>query len=138
MATPRKTTATATKASAAKPAAKSTPTPKRVANRTTNPDRPKLPEFVVVEDNLHYSPDGEREIVVTVDPEWRLVEPILTQGAEEGAGQGEVVKQILVILYGEKGAEEKIGGLKTSQFFTFVYRWMDEFTKMMGAETPGE
>ena len=136
MATTKTTTSTETPAR--KPAAKAAPTPKRAHSRTKNPDRPKRPEFAVIEDNLHYSPDGEREIVVTIDPEWGLVEPILTEAEENEAQQSDTVVKILKILYGEDGAQARIRGLKTSQFFKFVYRWMDEFTKHMGAESAGE
>lgn len=129
-----KTTTTA----AREPAVKATPTPKRAQSRTKNPERPVRPEFVVIEDSLHYSPDGVREIVVTIDPEWGLVEPILTEAEENEAQQSDTVVKILKILYGEDGAQAKIRGLKTSQFFKFVYRWMDEFTKHMGAESTGE
>ena len=45
---------------------------------------------------------------------------------------------ILGVLYGEQGAQEKIRGLKTSQFFALAYRWMDEFSENMGIESPGE
>lgn len=116
---------------------KNTPTAKRAAASRTNAARPAKPEFVVIEDNLHYSPDGVRDIVVSIDPEWRLVEPILTNASDD-ASQGEVFTSILGVLYGEGGAQEKIRGLKTSQFFTLAYRWMDEFSNNMGIESPGE
>lgn len=115
---------------------KSEPTPRRTAARKANPERAPRPEFVVIEDNLHYSPDGVRDIVVSIDPEWRLVEPILLS-ANDDAGQGEVFSSILEVLYGDK-AGEIVRGLKTSQFFKLAYRWMDEFTKNMGIEQPGE
>lgn len=117
--------------------AKTTATPKRATTRKANPERPPKPEFVVIEDNLHYSPDGVREIVVSVDPIWEQVEPVITQTGDD-VGQGEVFKAVLGILYGEAGAAEKIRGLKTSQFFTLAYRWMDEFSEKMGIESPGE
>ena len=116
---------------------KTTATPKRATTRKANPERPPKPEFVVIEDNLHYSPDGVREIVVSVDPIWEQVEPVITQTGDD-VGQGEVFKAVLGILYGEDGAAEKIRGLKTSQFFTLAYRWMDEFSEKMGIESPGE
>ena len=116
---------------------KTTATPKRTTTRKANPERPPKPEFVVIEDNLHYSPDGVREIVVSVDPIWEQVEPVITQTGDD-VGQGEVFKAVLGILYGETGAAEKIRGLKTSQFFTLAYRWMDEFSEKMGIESPGE
>lgn len=116
---------------------KTTPTPKRTSTRKENPERPPKPEFAVIEDNLHYSPDGVRDIVVSVDPEWRLVEPILTNASDD-ASQGDVFQAILGVLYGEAGAQEKIRGLKTSQFFALAYRWMDEFSENMGIESPGE
>lgn len=116
---------------------KNAPTPKRTAASKANAERPMKPEFVVIEDSLHYSPDGVRDIVVSIDPEWRLVEPILTSASDD-ASQGEVFTAILAVLYGEKGAEEKIRGLKTSQFFALAYRWMDEFSENMGIESPGE
>lgn len=116
---------------------KTTATPKRKTSSTKNPERPRKPEFVVIEDNLHYSPDGEREIVVSVDPIWELVEPVITQ-ADDDESQGTVFKNVLAILYGEEGAAEKIRGLKTSQFFALAYRWMDDFSEKMGIESPGE
>lgn len=116
---------------------KTTPTPKRAPARKSNPDRPKRPEFVVIEDNLHYSPDGVREIIVSIDPIWEMVEPVIS-GSGDDASQGDVFKAVLGILYGEDGAAEKIRGLKTSQFFTLAYRWMDEFSERMGIESPGE
>lgn len=116
---------------------KTSATPKRATSRKANPDRPAKPEFVVIEDNLHYSPDGVREVVISVDPEWGLVEPVIT-GAGDEASQGEVFKNVLNILYGEEGAAELIRGLKTSQFFTLAYRWMDEFSDRMGVESLGE
>lgn len=118
-------------------ATKTEPTPKRAQASKQNADRPAKPEFIVIEDNLHYSPDGVRDIAISVDPEWRLVEPILL-GASDDASQGEVFSSILAVLYGEAGAAEKIRGLKTSQFFALAYRWMDEFTANMGIESPGE
>lgn len=124
-------------ATAANTGAKTTATPKRSTTRKANPERPPKPEFVVIEDNLHYSPDGEREIVVSVDPIWEMVEPVITNSGDD-VGQGEVFKSVLGILYGEDGAAEKIRGLKTSQFFTLAYRWMDEFSEKMGIESPGE
>lgn len=116
---------------------KTTPTAKRTTTRKANPERPAKPEFLIVEDNLHYSPDGVRDVVVSIDPIWELVEPVIT-GSDDEAGQGEVFKSILAILYGEDGAAEKIRDLKTSQFFALAYRWMDEFSKVMGLDTPGE
>lgn len=116
---------------------KTTATPKRTTTRKANTDRPQKPEFVLIEDNLHYSPDGEREVVVSVDPEWGLVEPVIT-GAGDETNQGEVFRSVLNILYGEEGAAEMIRGLKTSQFFALAYRWMDDFSDRMGAESVGE
>lgn len=116
---------------------KTTATPKRTTTRKANPERPPKPEFVVIEDNLHYSPDGVREIVVSVDPVWELVEPVIV-GGDDDATQGEVFKSVLGILYGEDGAAEKIRGLKTSQFFALAYRWMDEFSEKMGIDSLGE
>lgn len=116
---------------------KNTATPKRATSRKANPDRPPKPEFVTIEDNLHYSPDGVREIIVSVDPIWELVEPVIS-GADDDDNQGAVFKSVLGILYGETGAAEKIRGLKTSQFFTLAYRWMDEFSERMGIESVGE
>lgn len=116
---------------------KNEPTPKRAAASKANADRPAKPEFVVIEDNLHYSPDGVRDISVSIDPEWRLVEPILTSASDD-ASQGEVFTSILGVLYGEQGAQEKIRGLRTSQFFALAYRWMEEFSENMGIESPGE
>lgn len=116
---------------------KTTATPKRTTTRKANPERPKRPEFVVIEDNLHYSPDGDREIIVSVDPIWEMVEPVISGSGDE-ASQGDVFKAVLGILYGEDGAAAKIRGLKTSQFFTLAYRWMDEFSEKMGIESPGE
>lgn len=121
----------------ATPKTKTEATPKRKAASKSNPDRPVKPEFVVIEDNLHYSPDGEREIVVSIDPAWDLVEPIITESDDEES-QGTIFKNILAILYGDDGAAAKIRGLKTSQFFKLAYRWMDEFTKQMGVDTEGE
>lgn len=112
-------------------------TPKRVAGSAGNQDRPVKPEFVVIGDNLHYSPDGEREIIVDIDPLWEDVEPVIV-GAGDDEGQGETFKAVLAILYGSDGAAAKIRGLKTSQFFTLTYRWMDEFQTRMGIESPGE
>ena len=112
-------------------------TPKRVITSKDNPERPLKPEFVVIEDNLHYSPDGVREIVATIDPEWGLIEPILS-GADDDEMQAELVKKILGVVYGDEATAQLFRGLKTSQFFKFVYRWMDEFTKNMGISTPGE
>lgn len=122
---------------AAEDTRKTTATPRRTTTRKANPDRPAKPEFVTIEDNLHYSPDGIREIVVSVDPIWEQVEPVITSTGDD-VGQGEVFKAVLGILYGETGAAEKIRGLKTSQFFTLAYRWMDEFSEKMGIESPGE
>lgn len=116
---------------------KTSPTPKRSNTRKANPDRPTKPEFVAIEDNLHYSPDGVREIVVSVDPIWELVEPVIT-GGDDDATQGEVFKSVLAILYGEDGAAEMIRGLKTSEFFKLAYRWMDAFSEQMGIESLGE
>lgn len=112
-------------------------TPKSTQKRKSNAERPARPEFIVIEDNLHYSPDGVREIVATIDPEWGLVEPILS-GAGDDEMQAELVKKILSVVYGDDATAQLFRGLKTSQFFKFVYRWMDEFTKNMGISTPGE
>lgn len=125
-------------AAARKPAArKASPTPKRAQSSTKNPERPPRPEFVVIEDNLHYSPDGEREIVLTIDPEWSLVEAALVGSGAEVA-QSEMFRNVLNLVYGDDTAAELIRGLKTSQFFTLVYRWMEEFEKNMNVESPGE
>lgn len=125
--------AESTRTTTRKPAA----TPKRKQASASNPDRPDRPEFVVIEDNLHYSPDGVRDIVVSVDPIWELVEPVITE-ADDEESQGTVFKNVLGILYGEDGAAEKIRGLKTSQFFALAYRWMDEFSERMNIESVGE
>lgn len=116
---------------------KNEPTPKRTATRKENPERPAKPEFAVIEDNLHYSPDGVREVVATIDPEWRLIEPILSNASDD-AMQAELVTEILKVVYGDDRTAEMMRDLKTSQFFKFVYRWMDEFQKNMGIESPGE
>lgn len=112
-------------------------TPKSSSTRKANPERPAKPEFVVIEDNLHYSPDGVREIVATIDPEWRLIEPILSSASDD-AMQAELVTEILKVVYGDERTAEMMRDLKTSQFFKFVYRWMDEFQKNMGIDSPGE
>ena len=116
---------------------KTTATPKRSNVRKAAPERAPKPEFVVIEDNLHYSPDGVREVVVSVDPEWGLVEPVISAAGDDDS-QGDVFKNVLGILYGEEGAAKKIRGLKTSQFFTLAYRWMDEFSDKMGVDALGE
>lgn len=116
---------------------KTTTTAAAPARRKANTDRPKKPEFVVIEDNLHYSPDGVKDIVISIDPEWGKVEPILSS-ADDDAAQGEIFQAILNVLYGEEGAVELIRGLKTSQFFKLAYRFMDEFGKRMGVDAPGE
>lgn len=116
---------------------KTTVTPKRTTTRKANTERAPKPEFVVIEDNLHYSPDGERDIAVSIDPVWELVEPVITE-ADDDESQGVVFKNVLAILYGEDGAAEKIRGLKTSEFFKLAYRWMDEFSNKMGIESLGE
>lgn len=116
---------------------KNAPTPASTTTRKANKDRPAKPEFAVIEDNLHYSPDGVKDIVISIDPEWGKVEPILSS-ADDDAAQGEIFQAILNVLYGETGARELIRGLKTSQFFKLAYRFMDEFGKRMGVDAPGE
>lgn len=117
---------------------KNAETPKRETTRKANKDRPVKPEFVLIGHNLHYSPDGVKEVVVDVDPEWGLVEPILAQAESDDSTEGEMFTAVLEIIYGAEGAREKIRGLRTSEFFTLVNRWMAEFTKAMGLATPGE
>lgn len=121
------------------PAAKAAPTPRRKAASTGNQERPAKPEFFLneAEGILHYSPDGVRDIAVTVDPPWSEIEPLISAQTDD-TPQAELFTSVLEIIYGPDRTRELIMGLRTSQFFTLVYRWMDEFQKMMGIESPGE
>lgn len=114
-------------------ARKSTATPKRTANAKTNQDRPVRPRFVVIGENLHYSPDQDREIVIVVDPPWSQIEPIIT-GSDPDAPQGEVFADILEIIYGDDATKAEIMDLRTSEFFELAYEWMNQFQKLMGLD----
>lgn len=118
-------------------ATKTTPTPKRTTTRKANPERAPKPKFVEIEHNLHYSPDGVREVVVTIDPVWSDIEPII-EGMGEDTAQSEIFMQVLSVIYGDDESRAKIRGLRTSEFFELVYEWMDRFTKLMGVDEEGE
>jgi len=112
----------------AETARKTTPTPKRTANKRATPG-PK-PEFQMIGDLLHYqAPKAGIEIVVDVDPPFTILEKILDDDSlEDEASQFKMLLELL----DDKTNIEKIRKLRTSEFFALAMRSIDEIQKQMG------
>lgn len=107
------------------------------ARKTPAKPGPK-PEFLLIEDNLHYvGPKSGVEVAVTVDPPMEYLEEILV-GIHADKGESEQFLFILRLL-----GEDKINAvrkLRTSEFGRLLNRYMEELQKNLGAtlgELPG-